>query len=51
MIDRDDNIVDLNAILHPGSVYNHPRESLVGWMILASGIPVYLYWRQLGRKG
>ena len=26
MIDRDDNIVDLNAILHPGSVYNHPRD-------------------------
>ncbi len=26
MIDRDDNIVDLNAILHPGSVYDHPRD-------------------------
>jgi APA family basic amino acid/polyamine antiporter len=34
-----------------GTVYSHPRESLVGWMILASGIPVYLYWRHLGRKG
>ena len=26
MIDRTDNVVDLNAILHPGSVYDHPRE-------------------------
>jgi len=33
-----------------GTVYSHPKESLVGWMILASGIPVYLYWRALGRK-
>jgi len=34
-----------------GTVYSHPRESLIGWMILASGIPVYLYWRHWGRKG
>ena|SRR6266404_9750474 len=26
MIDRVDNVVDLNAILHPGSVYEHPRD-------------------------
>jgi len=26
MIDHTDNVVDLNAILHPGSVYNHPRD-------------------------
>jgi hypothetical protein len=26
MIDHTDNIVDLNAILHPGSVYDHPRD-------------------------
>jgi hypothetical protein len=26
MIDRDDNVIDLNAILHPGSVYDHPRD-------------------------
>jgi hypothetical protein len=24
MIDHADNIVDLNAILHPGAVYDHP---------------------------
>jgi basic amino acid/polyamine antiporter, APA family len=29
-----------------GTVYSHPQESLIGWMILASGIPVYLYWRR-----
>ncbi len=26
MIDHGDNIIDLNAILHPGSVYGHPRD-------------------------
>ena len=26
MIDHADNIIDLNAILHPGSVYDHPRD-------------------------
>src|ERR1700689_946536 len=26
MIDHVDNIIDLNAILHPGSVYDHPRD-------------------------
>lgn len=28
MIDHLDNVVDLNAILHPGSVYAHPRDVL-----------------------
>jgi hypothetical protein len=26
MLDHVDNIIDLNAILHPGSVYDHPRD-------------------------
>jgi len=26
MIDQADNVIDLTAILHPGSVYEHPRE-------------------------
>jgi hypothetical protein len=26
MIDYRDNVVDLNAILHPASVYDHPSE-------------------------
>jgi hypothetical protein len=29
MIDRADNLVDLNPILHPASYYNHPRDVLV----------------------
>ncbi len=38
------------ALIVAGTVYNHPKESLIGWMIMASGIPVYLYWRHSGRK-
>jgi hypothetical protein len=26
MIDHGDNIIDLNAFLHPGCVYDHPRH-------------------------
>ena len=26
MIDHGDNVFDLNALLHPGSVYDHPRN-------------------------
>jgi hypothetical protein len=26
MIDDADNLIDLNAILHPASVYDHPRD-------------------------
>jgi hypothetical protein len=26
MIDHANNIIDLNAILHPGSVYDHPSD-------------------------
>ena len=29
MIDHADNIFDRNAILHPGSVYGHPRDVVV----------------------
>jgi hypothetical protein len=29
VIDYGDNVIDLNAVLHPGSVYDHPRD-LVG---------------------
>lgn len=28
MVEHADNIIDLNAILHPGSVYDHPRDVL-----------------------
>ena len=26
MMDHADNVVDLNAILHPSAVYDHPRD-------------------------
>jgi hypothetical protein len=28
MTDHADNVIDLSAILHPGSVYDHPRDVL-----------------------
>jgi len=28
MINHGDNIINLNAILHPGSIYDHPRDVL-----------------------
>ena len=34
------------VLIVAGTVYSHPKESLVGWMILASGVPVYLFWRR-----
>ena len=24
----DDNVIDINALLHPGTVFNHPRDVL-----------------------
>jgi APA family basic amino acid/polyamine antiporter len=38
------------ALIVAGTVYSHPRESFVGWMILASGVPVYLFWVNWNRK-
>ncbi|KRR25995.1 hypothetical protein [Bradyrhizobium retamae] len=26
MIDQTDNVFDLNAVLHPGAVFDHPRD-------------------------
>jgi hypothetical protein len=28
MIDQTDNVIDLNAVLHPGTVFDHPRDVL-----------------------
>jgi basic amino acid/polyamine antiporter, APA family len=39
-----------SVLIVAGTVYSHPRESLTGWLILASGIPVYLFWSRLGRR-
>ena len=36
MIDHDDNVIDLNAILHPGSVYDHPRDVVADPTLSAS---------------
>ena len=33
MIDHAYNVVDLNAILHPGSVYDHPRDVVADTML------------------
>src|ERR1700682_853057 len=34
------------VLIVSGTVYSHPKESLIGWLILASGFPAYLYWRR-----
>ncbi len=39
-----------SALIVAGTVYSHPKESLVGWLIMASGIPVYLFWRRFGGR-
>jgi APA family basic amino acid/polyamine antiporter len=35
-----------SALIVAGTVYSHPAESLIGWLLMASGIPVYLFWRR-----
>ncbi|MDP8980810.1 MAG: amino acid permease [Acidobacteriota bacterium] len=34
------------VLIVAGTVYSHPKESLIGWLILASGFPAYLFWRR-----
>jgi APA family basic amino acid/polyamine antiporter len=34
------------AAIVAGTVFSHPQESLIGWLLLASGIPAYLFWRR-----
>jgi len=55
MIDYTDNVVDLNAILHPGSVYDHPRDVVTdttlstGWSAIRTRPrPETTAWRQAG---
>ncbi len=38
------------VLIVAGTVYTHPTESLIGWLILASGIPAYLFWKRFGSK-
>jgi basic amino acid/polyamine antiporter, APA family len=32
------------------TVFSYPRESVIGWLILASGLPAYMFWRRSGAK-
>ena len=32
------------ALIVAGTVFSHPRESFIGWAILASGVPAFLFW-------
>jgi APA family basic amino acid/polyamine antiporter len=34
------------AAIVAGTVWSHPKESLIGWSFLATGIPAYLFWRR-----
>ena len=36
MIDHDDNVIDRNVILHPGSVYDHPSDVVADPTLSAS---------------
>jgi hypothetical protein len=36
MIDHSDTVIDLNAILHPGSVYDHPRDVVADQLLSVS---------------
>jgi APA family basic amino acid/polyamine antiporter len=33
------------ALVVAATVYNYPRNSVIGWAILAAGVPVYFFWR------
>jgi APA family basic amino acid/polyamine antiporter len=35
-----------SVLIVAGTLYSHPKESLIGWLLLASGVPVYLFWRR-----
>jgi APA family basic amino acid/polyamine antiporter len=37
------------AAVVAATVYSYPKESLVGWLILASGLPAYAFWRRSSR--
>jgi APA family basic amino acid/polyamine antiporter len=38
------------ALIVFGTVYSHPKESFIGWLILSSGIPVYFFWSRKGQS-
>jgi len=42
--------VAASALIVAGTVYTHPKESFTGWLILATGFPVYWFWRSKNRR-
>jgi APA family basic amino acid/polyamine antiporter len=35
------------ALVVGATAYNYPTHSVIGWLILAAGVPVYFFWRWL----
>jgi APA family basic amino acid/polyamine antiporter len=33
------------ALVVTATVYNYPRNSVIGWIILVTGVPIYFFWR------
>lgn len=33
------------ALVVAATVHNYPRNSVIGWIILVTGVPVYFFWR------
>ena len=33
------------ALVVGATVYNYPKNSVIGWIILVTGVPVYFFWR------
>jgi APA family basic amino acid/polyamine antiporter len=38
------------AAIVTATVYSYPKESFIGWLILASGLPAYAFWHRSSRK-
>jgi APA family basic amino acid/polyamine antiporter len=38
------------ALVVGATVYNYPKNSVIGWGILAAGVPIYFFWRWRGNN-
>ena len=38
------------AAIVAATAYSYPKESFIGWLILASGLPAYAFWRRSSAK-
>jgi len=38
------------ALVVAATVYNYPRNSVIGWIILVTGLPIYFFWRWWRRE-